>query len=58
MIETINATLFGMMCGLAFVLATYVFYTAYTSGWQAVGDKFDTLADKVWHIENVYEGEM
>ncbi|MCW0953279.1 hypothetical protein OIT44_04210 [Weissella ceti] len=54
MIETINATLFGMMCGVAGAVASYVFYTASTSGWQAVGDKLDALADKVWHIENTF----
>lgn len=57
MIETINAMLFGIACSSALLLATYIGYTALRYGWQEVGDTFDRVADKIWHISNVYEGE-
>ncbi|MCW0953224.1 hypothetical protein OIT44_03935 [Weissella ceti] len=50
--------IYGIMCASALVLAAHVAYTLATSGWQQVGDNFDAIADKIWHIDNVYKGEM
>lgn len=58
MAETFWAVLFGVACGGSLLAATYIAYTAATSGWQVVGDKFDRVCDMVYHINNVYEGEI
>lgn len=50
--------IYGIMCASALAIAVHVAYTLATSGWQQVGDNFDAVADKVWHIENTFTEEF
>lgn len=54
-------TVLSLLCAVMFVggagLLVYVAITEYDKGWQYLGNQFDAIADKVWHIDNVYEGD-
>lgn len=58
MIETICAVVWALMCWSSVLGFSYLGYTWAVSGWDTVEEKLDQAMDMIWHIDNVYEGEM